>query len=192
METLNLLKQEINQAIESEHDFAKWKLIVVAGLGGTALGLGKEGDPHYWLLLFIPFACAYVDLHLYQTQERILVLAQFIRDYRPVSADEKGDTILQDYEANCAELRRQHNIFDLGQHANFAASIGLSLAAGLAVAAYPRSTEKTSIGVWVAGIIWGVGIVLILSLKLYHSYRLKLIERFQEARNVEKQGAAEV
>src|SRR5947209_12059355 len=125
METLLLLKQEINQTMESEHDFAKWKLIVAAGLGGAALGLGKD-NPHYWLLFFVPFACAYIDLHLYQYQERIGVLARFIRNYKPPVAPLPAvsvppatpgtppDTALQEYELTCHRLRGKH-VFDLRQ-----------------------------------------------------------------------------
>src|SRR5438034_6870926 len=101
VDSLNLLKQEINQTLESEHDFAKWKLIVAAALGGVALGLDKSGSAHIWLLLLIPFACAYIDLHLSQYQARILVLAQFIRHYQASGHGEDVDNTLSDYEKYC-------------------------------------------------------------------------------------------
>jgi hypothetical protein len=172
MDSLNLLKQEINQTLEAEHDFAKWKLLVAAALGATALGLDKGGTPHYSLLLFIPFVCAYIDIHLYQYQARILVLAQFIRDYHPPLA--LPDTVLQDYESRVAGLRTKH-IFDLGQYANFAASIGLSIVAGLPLAASWWSGESTNVNKWVALAIWGVGIVLIFILRVHHRSRLKVL-----------------
>jgi phosphorylase kinase alpha/beta subunit len=135
MESLNLLKEEINQTIESEHDFAKWKLIVAAGLGATALGLGQGSPRQTWLLLFIPFACAYIDLHLTQYQARILVLAQFIRRYHPAATGDDVDTTLQDYEKYVDDLRRARkgHFFDLGQFAHLLASFGLSLAGPVVV-----------------------------------------------------------
>jgi phosphorylase kinase alpha/beta subunit len=134
MESLNLLKEEINQTLESEHDFAKWKLIVAAGLGATALGLGQGSTRQTWLLLFIPFACAYIDLHISQYQARILVLAQFIRRYYPTATGYGGDTALQDYEKYVHQLRASKgHFFDLGQFAHRLASFGLSLAGPVVV-----------------------------------------------------------
>lgn len=172
MDSLNLLKQEINQTLESEHDFAKWKLLVAAALGATALGLDKGGTPHYSLLLVIPFVCAYIDVHLYQYQARILVLAQFIRDYHPPLA--LPDTVLQDYESWVAGFRTKR-IFDLGQHANFGASIGLSVVAGLPLVASWWSGENTHVNKWVAVAIWGTGVVLIFILRGLHQRRLKVV-----------------
>jgi hypothetical protein len=56
METSHLLKEEINQTLDSLHDFAKWKLIVTSALAGAGFGLtsGATSAPHYSLLLFIP------------------------------------------------------------------------------------------------------------------------------------------
>ena len=60
METTVLLKEEINQTLESLHDFAKWKLIVTAALAATALRLTGDGTrlQPSWLLLLVPYACA--------------------------------------------------------------------------------------------------------------------------------------
>lgn len=130
MDSLNLLKQEINQTLESEHDFAKWKLIVAAALGGAAMGLDKSNSAHIWLLLLIPFACAYIDLHLSQYQARILVLAQFIRRYQAIGQGEDVDNTLPDYEKCCEQLRStKGHFFDLGQFANRLASFTLSIVA---------------------------------------------------------------
>jgi hypothetical protein len=130
VDSLNLLKQEINQTLESEHDFAKWKLIVTAALGGAAMGLDKSGSAHIWLLLLVPFACAYIDLHLSQYQARILVMAQFIRQYEPSGHGEDVDYTLPRYEKYCEQLRStQGHFFDLGQFAHQLASFGISIAA---------------------------------------------------------------
>jgi Glycosyl hydrolases family 15 len=187
VESLNLLKQEINQTLESEHDFAKWKLIVVAALGGAALGLAKTDQPQVWLLLLIPFACAYIDLHLSQYQARILVLAQFIRRYRSSPLSEDADTTLEDYEKYCHELRAtKDHFFDLGLFANRAASLALSIAvpvvAGLALWQGPPSkavgflhwpSMKHSFGV----AVWLVGMALILGIWCSHTKRLDKLKK---------------
>jgi hypothetical protein len=187
VESLNLLKQEINQTLDSEHDFAKWKLIVVAALGGAALGLAKTDQPQVWLLLLIPFACAYIDLHLSQYQARILVLAQFIRRYRPSPHREDADTTLEDYEKYCHELRAsKDHFFDLGLFANQAASLALSIAvpvvAGLALWQGPPSkavgflhwpSMKHSFGF----AAWAVGMALILGVWCSHSKRLNKLKK---------------
>jgi hypothetical protein len=162
MESLNLLKQEINQTIESEHDFAKWKLIVVAALGGAALGLNKTDLAQPWLILFIPFACAYIDLHLSQYQARMLVLAHFIRCYRFGSAAQDKDETLPRYEDYCNRLRKsKRHIFDLGQLASLIASLGLSISApGLAFAVSWKTPQTFNFHPWEWG-VWFAGIVTI-------------------------------
>jgi len=167
VETFKLLKEEIGQTTKSEHDFAKWKLIVVASLGGAALGLGKE-DPHYWLLLFIPFICAYIDLHSYQYQNRIMVIARFLRSYRSAGASQGDEAALQEYENVCERLRRKH-FFDLGQYANLASSLILSvIAPGFAVASTWKSAGKASVIFYVELGVWAAGIVLIWAIWHYH------------------------
>lgn len=179
MESLKILKEEINQTFESEHDFAKWKLIVAAALGGTALGLDKEGHPHYWLLLFIPFACLFIDHYLCQYQQRILVLARFIRVYSPSEAVNGPDKTLQDYERYVASLRASKpHLFDLGRSANLYASLGLSLVApGLALATSWPSTSFCSWRFWTGLGVWALGIMLILQLWSGHKQRLDELKR---------------
>jgi hypothetical protein len=66
--------------MEDEHDLAKWKLGVTAALAAAAFGLaGQNSGPNYWLLLIVPFVCAYVDLYAYQYELRIRVIARFLR-----------------------------------------------------------------------------------------------------------------
>jgi hypothetical protein len=125
MQTSQLLKKEINQTVESLHDFAKWKLIVTAAIAAAALGLmGQGNQPVYWLLLFIPYACAYVDLNCYQYQIRITVISRFLRQLCE-------DKALGDYERLCEELRIRDNVFDLGKYAQVGASLFISIIAGL-------------------------------------------------------------
>ena len=94
MNTYHLLKKEINQTIKSLHDFAKWKLIVTSAIAAAALGLapGTAGAPLYWLFLFTPFACAYIDLNCYQYLIRITVISRYLREN--TSAEDQGAAVV--------------------------------------------------------------------------------------------------
>jgi hypothetical protein len=163
---LNLLKEEINETMEAEHDLAKWKLAVTAALGAAAFGLENNGSPNYWLLLLVPFVCAYVDLYAYQYEMRIRVIARFLRKHS------EGDGLLRKYEQECEELRG-HGVFSLGNRAALGCSIGASLFGPLFyfLQLWQRKTPDNLLipPEW-AGIIWLVGLALIVLLsKHFHN-----------------------
>jgi hypothetical protein len=171
--TLTLLKQEINKTMEAEHDLAKWKLGVTAALGAAAFGFGQNGSsPSYWLLLFVPFVCAYVDLFNYQYELRIRVIARFLR--KPG----QGDELLQKYEQECDDQRGKR-IFSLGNWAEFGCSLGASILGPIFYVLHNKyyNSDKGSLLVSrpAAGIIWFLGVLLIVFLWLYFQYQaLKL------------------
>jgi hypothetical protein len=157
---LTLLKEEINKTQEAEHDLAKWKLGVTAALGSLAFGLTKDSNPNYWLLLFIPFVCAYIDLYAYQYQSRIAVIARFLRE------NPSDDPLLQTYEMACQEWRRQ-GIFSLGRRAGFGCSIAATILSPAFyfirnwdyLSVHPRTGMHTA-----AAIVWLSGFLLIIFL----------------------------
>jgi len=160
--TVTLLKEEINKTLESEHDLAKWKLGVTAALGAAAFGLTKDSNRNYWLLLFVPFVCAYIDLYAYQYQSRIRVIAHFLRD------NPEGDGLLQKYEKECERLRGE-NVFSLGNWAGLGCSIGASVL-GPVFYLVQNSREIVSGGLAshaTAGIVWLMGLGLIVYLWRY-------------------------
>ncbi|HVU48028.1 MAG TPA: hypothetical protein VHD85_17995 [Terracidiphilus sp.] len=119
--TSALLKQEINQTQEAEHDLAKWKLVVTAALGATAFGLAGQSNTNLWLLLFIPFVCAYVDLYDYQYRLRVFVIAMFLRE-------RARDEELKEYEWACEHIRQSRaKDFDLGKWAGLGSSVVASI-----------------------------------------------------------------
>lgn len=159
--TLSLLKQEINTTMEAQHDLAKWKLAVTAALGAAAFGLSKEGPKSYWLLLFVPFVCAYIDLYAYQYEFRILVIARFLREHA------QEDTVLQEYEKECEKWRRK-DIFSLGNWAGFGCSLGVSV---IGPAFYvlqridnPAGANSLLVPPAAATTIWLLGVLLIVFL----------------------------
>jgi hypothetical protein len=161
--TLSLLKQEINKTNEAEHDLAKWKLAVTAALGAAAFGLGQDGSAPYWLLLFIPFVCTYVDLFDYQYQLRILVTARFLREHG------QDDAVLQAYEQECEEVRARH-IFSLGKLAEISCSLGACVLGPvfyLLDSHFNPGRGSLLVSPAVGGVIWLSGVLLIVFLWVY-------------------------
>lgn len=82
---LPLLRNEILESEKAKTEYLKYKLIAVAALGSVGLGFGDKSsgqgaiDTDY-LLLMIPWVCAYVDLLCYHNIVRILVIAKYLYD----------------------------------------------------------------------------------------------------------------
>jgi hypothetical protein len=167
--TPSLLKGEINTTQEQQHDLAKWKLAATAVLGAAAFGLsGEKQAPNYWLLFFVPFVCAYVDLYDYQYRLRVLVIARFLRE-------QTTDTDLKAYEDACEALRRKRSRdFDLGKWAGIGSSIGASIF-GPFFYFYNRhrnpAPDTLLVSPKAAICMWSVGVLLIVL--LYFNYLLK-------------------
>jgi hypothetical protein len=159
METSHLLKEEINQTLDSLHDFAKWKLIVTSALAGAGFGLtsGATSAPHYSLLLFIPYACAYVDLNCYQYLIRITVLARCLREHGE-------DRLLHIYERECSALRKRYGVFDLGKYAGVGASLAVSLVAPLF--AVVKFSALKDFNFYLSILVWVLGVSLVYCLWL--------------------------
>lgn len=160
--TLTLLKEEINQTLDTEHDLAKWKLAATAVLGAAAFGLSKDGRAQYWLLLFIPFVCAYIDLFDYQYELRVRVIARFIR----LHGDKKD--LLQEYETEC-EQARQQRVFSLGNWSVFGCSLGACILGPVFYFLhrhYHPGEGELLVSVTAAMAFWLVGVLVIVALWL--------------------------
>lgn len=82
------LRDEIIESQKSRSDFFKWKLILVAALGATGLGLKENASPasgsilfeHIdYILLLIPYVCIYVDLVCKHETLRMLVIGHYLK-----------------------------------------------------------------------------------------------------------------
>ena len=160
-DTQSLLKEEIHKTMESQHDLAKWKLILISALGGAALGLSRsqnsqDPDDNYWLLLFIPFVCAYVDLDYYQYQIRIITIGTFLGKY--------AEGLQKAYENRCAELRKQH-VFSLGNWANIWCSVVASGLAGWLFCQRQLAQNPQGGGAGLA--VWAGGFLLVILLNAF-------------------------
>jgi hypothetical protein len=169
MSTIHLLKAEINQTLESLHDFAKWKLIVTSALAAAAFGLtSSSANSQYWFLLFIPYACAYIDLNCYQYLIRITVLARSLRDPANTDAD------LVRYEALCDGFRKR-GVFSLGEYAQVAVSLAISLVAP-PFAVIQFRIKHQPIRMWLSIIFWLLGMLAIVVLWRYYKRKNALAD----------------
>jgi hypothetical protein len=123
--SLNLLKEEINQTHETNHDIAQKKLILAASWLAVSLGLTSHQAtagtqfPAHFLLLAVPLVCAYSDLFYYQNMLRILVIARFIRE-------EPEDSTLKAYEKFVDRARASEKSFLFEKVAHVGSSFILS------------------------------------------------------------------
>jgi hypothetical protein len=173
--SVELLKQEINQTAEAEHDLAKWKLGVTAALGAAAFGFGKEGcSPSYWVLLFVPFVCAYVDLFSYQYELRVLVLARFIREHG------ESAPVLQAYEKTC-EAERGNRVFSLGNAAELWSSLAASLLGPVLYLLHDKFAQPSADSLLIsrpaAFSVWLFGILLIVYLWVDLQFKSRKISK---------------
>jgi hypothetical protein len=140
--------------------------VVTAALGAAAFGLfGNGSKPSYWVLVIIPFVCAYIDLFKYQYELRIFVIAQFLREHR-------GDTgILQKYELRCHADRQK---FSLGRLADITCSLGASIISAAFYMLLSTDALASRIG---AGAAWLVGVIMIVAVRLYFGHEWRMLEQ---------------
>jgi hypothetical protein len=170
MDASDRLEAEIGQTLEDLHDFAKWKLIVVAALISTALGLldPKRGVAP-WLLVFVPYACAYVDLNCYQYLLRIFLISKVLRGRKDESP------LLCEYEREC-EVYRKKGFFSFGLFAQIGCSLVFAFVP-LGFAFEQLRADKTSLpNTCPLLATWLVGVVLIVLCYWFFSRKSTLLE----------------
>lgn len=101
------LRDEIIESQKARTELMKWKLILVAALGGASLGIGSnlptDRNPPYGLLGLVPLVCLYVDAVCIHIELRIMAIGRFIRIGGLGSV--AGGSIERRYEEYCAKHR---------------------------------------------------------------------------------------
>lgn len=125
------LRMEIIETQKARSDLLKYKLIGVAVLAATGLGL-QQSTPQAFMdvnytLGIIPFVCVYVDLLCYHFNIRILVIGNYLRCH-----DDKYEVFVHSLTDKINALRtnehrRTLNIFEIEDWALLWSSIALSL-----------------------------------------------------------------
>jgi hypothetical protein len=173
------LRQEIIETEKARTDFLKWKLIGVAALGATGLGLTQSPRvPGASLLLaLIPPVCFYVDLVCWHSSLRILVIGRFLGRSDQATAEQVA------YEKFAERARhmggkKKTNVFALEDWALVWSTCVLSLLIALAGAALPSlDPERGFVDAERAALIVSglVGFLLALLGRLSFARRVKLL-----------------
>ena len=155
---IDKLREEIVESEKARTDLMKWKLILIAGIGGAALGIGSEAESigHTSVLLaLIPFVRLYVDALCIHNHYRILVIAKFLR-----TLDKTADA--KNYEDHCLQ-HRPH--FSLESFALVWTTVGLSImvtligTSGLLQDLIGMSKQDNAALDWVKGILFYSGLI---------------------------------
>lgn len=123
---MDKLRDEIVEAQKIRADLIKWKLILVAGLGGAGIGIENTED-FPLLLCLIPFVCAYVDAAARHLNLRMHVIAHFLRESPAVSTDAWAGR----YERLCKDVNAS-GVFGLEASVLLWSTIFLSVLVGFA------------------------------------------------------------
>ncbi len=174
---MDKLRDEIIEAQKIRADLIKWKLVLVAALGASGLGLGvseKEGaiprDGLYILLGLIPFVCTYVDIAARHLNIRMQVIADFMKSYSKTHAEESP--ILGAYELHCEALHEK-GIFELENSILTYSSAFLSVLVILSAYVLPtKPPEGVSMLLVASGLL---GLLLAFVVDLLYKKKLELL-----------------
>ncbi|NTW54092.1 MAG: hypothetical protein HGB15_04905 [Chlorobaculum sp.] len=157
-------RDQIIQTQNVRSDLMKWKLILVAGLGGAAIGINSAQNEHpRFLLALIPIACVYVDALCAHLWLRINGIEKFL------SISEFSSSLERDYENFLTMFVPKWKLESLALHVSTLFISGIIFIAGLwssvKLNPYPEIDFKTSkpedIGIILAGLLGFVMTIII-------------------------------
>jgi uncharacterized metal-binding protein len=135
---MDTLRQELLQAQKTRSELLKWKLLIVAGVGGAALGFSGRGPgKSYLALAVLPLCCAYVDLLCWNLFRRIKSIGIFFEHVAHSSTD------LRRYEIFFHKMGRH-----FGRGASLETWASLSVTVTISVAVWLVGTELSKSGSW--------------------------------------------
>jgi hypothetical protein len=176
---METLRTELIETQKIRSDLMKWKLLIVAGIGGAALGLSGNGGADtpgraHYALAVIPIACVYVDLICRHLSLRNKAIGLFIG-----SRDHESN-VLRDYERYYAVISKRAWA---GVSLESVALVGCTVFLSLAI--IPIGILASGLSLWPIPTGWpamlfmgsGVcGVVLSLALHLRYSNAKKKAE----------------
>jgi len=169
---MEALRAQISETQNARSDLMKWKLVIVAALGGAALGVNNQGARLQYLLCFVPFVCVYVDALCAHLSLRIIAIGDFIAAEKPRTPDEEREC---DYEMF---LRTDTSPFRLETLALHWSTILLCfIVAGAGFVLPVSETVSSRMGDIVRFLSGVVGIVFTLGVWAFHNIRVKAIKK---------------
>jgi len=167
---METLRTELIETQKVRSDLMKWKLLIVAAIGGSALGFSGSGDNGQnnacLALAIIPLACFYVDLLCRHLSLRNKAIGKFIASH------DSGDEVLKNYENFYDRISR--DVWDLVSFESVAlvgCTVFLSIAI-VPIGVLASSAEPCwGLLAWPASLFYGAAITgLILSIWLQTRY----------------------
>jgi hypothetical protein len=123
MSFLDKLRDEVIETQRIQATFARWKLALIAVLGGAAIGIPpSQLKNESWALLgLLPFVCVYADSLVYNSGIRVLAIAQYLRSGKALEigappegtrtgSDAQDWEIVRNYERFLKDRRRDFNL----------------------------------------------------------------------------------
>lgn len=127
---LEAFRNEIIEAKKARIGLFKWKILLVAIIGGVSLGIGQTqtgqgqsnktvfGDikdsPIHMLIFLIPFICVYVDLLTKHLQIQILTISKYFQNNKKFMQNEEFLNF-KHYEQFCEKVRSEFKFEDWAQ-----------------------------------------------------------------------------
>jgi hypothetical protein len=169
------LRAEIAAALSAQIDFLKWKLILVAALGGTALGFLKADLRVPYILVLVPWVCLYCDLCYWHLHLRIARNSNYLQ-----KAPDFQDTAWQAYERYSADLHTKARAYTFE---TFAVLVSTGFCcASVALLAWPELhralglADARSVPFLVSGV---AGLCALIGLRWRHGTRKRSIAKLE-------------
>ena len=172
---IDKLRDEIIESEKARTELMKWKLILVAAIGGASLGIGSDlqtgRNPPFGLLALIPWVCLYVDAICIHIELRIMAIGRFIR--LGGNGTVPADSIARKYEEYCTTLRPAFSLEGFALTLTTLTISGLVLAIGVArpdvIVPMSRPISSFSLNV----IRWSGALGIVGPVLFYTRYRLR-------------------
>jgi hypothetical protein len=191
---METLRTELVETQKVRSDLLKWKLLIVAGISGAALGLSKSGSgsaaPNaHFALAVIPIACVYVDLLCRHLSLRNKAIGLFIGFHV------HNDKTLRDYEQFYLHLSKKAWA---GVSFESVALVGCTIFLSLMIV--PIGILASGLSLWPIPIQWPanlfigsgtVGVLLSIWLQVKYSKAKSMAEQLSSKENSELHSPSE-
>ena len=183
---MDSLRTELVETQKIRSDLLKWKLLIVAGIGGTALGFSGSGSGDttsnaHLALAVIPIACVYVDLLCRHLSLRNKAIGLFIGFH------EHESKTLRDYERFYLQLSREAWV---GVSFESVALVGCTIFLSLAIV--PIGILASGLSLWPIATQWPAtlfigsgfgGVLLSVWLQVRYAYAKSKAEQLSKKDN---------
>lgn len=117
MALVDKLREEIITSQQNQANLTRWKLLLIAAIGASSLGVlpnGRITERTLALLALLPLVCLYVDTLCFHSGRRVMTIAKYFRAAGRRAKD-RGDTASElaevgEYEEFCRANRHHFGL----------------------------------------------------------------------------------